>query len=188
MGRRYQSRHREGEAGGIEAAHPTREGIVLVAPRVAGEVGRRVTGAARARSPTPRRRRRHRSKSSSLSPVPKSPSIPRLSTTERKNAADKLKKEEEEKASQAVSNSTKHCYLPFLVKEQARKEREELDKMLEENRRRVEEAQRREALELQSKEEERYRELELIQRQKEEAARRKKMEEEEEHAPPDEVV
>jgi len=46
--------------------------------------------------------------------------------------------------------------------------------MLEENKRRVEEAQRREALELQRKEEERYRELELIQRQKEEAARRKK--------------
>lgn len=52
--------------------------------------------------------------------------------------------------------------------------------MLEENKRRVEEAQRREALELQRKEEERYRELELIQRQKEEAARRKKQEEEEE--------
>ncbi|KAL5752211.1 hypothetical protein ACOSP7_022398 [Xanthoceras sorbifolium] len=66
--------------------------------------------------------------------------------------------------------------------EQARREREELDKMLEENRRRVEEAQRREALELQRKEEERHRELELIQRQKEEAARRKKHEEEEEHA------
>ena len=66
--------------------------------------------------------------------------------------------------------------------EQARREREELDKMLEENKRRVEESQRREALELQRKEEERYRELELIQRQKEEAAWRKKHEEEEEHA------
>uniref|UniRef100_A0A2N9IJU4 Arginine and glutamate-rich protein 1 n=1 Tax=Fagus sylvatica TaxID=28930 RepID=A0A2N9IJU4_FAGSY len=64
--------------------------------------------------------------------------------------------------------------------EQARREREELDKMLEENKRRVEESQRREALELQRKEEERYRELELIQRQKEEAARRKRLEEEEE--------
>lgn len=64
--------------------------------------------------------------------------------------------------------------------EQARREREELDKMLEENRRRVEEAQRREALELQRKEEERHRELELIQRQKEEAARRKKLEDEQE--------
>lgn len=52
--------------------------------------------------------------------------------------------------------------------------------MLEENSRRVEESQRREALELQRKEEERYRELELIQRQKEDAARRKKLEEEEE--------
>jgi arginine/glutamate-rich protein 1 len=52
--------------------------------------------------------------------------------------------------------------------------------MLEENKRRVEESQRREALELQRKEEERYRELELIQRQKEEAARRKRLEEEEE--------
>lgn len=66
--------------------------------------------------------------------------------------------------------------------EQARREREELDKMLEENRRRVEEAQRKEALELQRKLEERQRELELIQRQKEEAARRKKLEEEEERA------
>ncbi|KAK6923688.1 Arginine and glutamate-rich protein 1 [Dillenia turbinata] len=64
--------------------------------------------------------------------------------------------------------------------EQARREREELDRMLEENRRRVEESQRKEALELQRKEEERYRELELIQRQKEEAAWRKKLEEEEE--------
>ncbi|KAK2969588.1 hypothetical protein RJ640_023700 [Escallonia rubra] len=68
------------------------------------------------------------------------------------------------------------------LNEQARREREELDNMLEENRRRVEQAQRREALELQRKEEERYRELELIQRQKEEAARRKKLEEEEERA------
>lgn len=68
----------------------------------------------------------------------------------------------------------------LILKEQARREREELDKMLEENSRRVEESQRREALELQRKEEERYRELELIQRQKEEAARRKKLEEEEE--------
>ena len=54
--------------------------------------------------------------------------------------------------------------------------------MLEENRRRVEEAQRKEALELQRKEEERQRELEMIQRQKEEATRRKKLEEEEEYA------
>ncbi|XP_073289001.1 uncharacterized protein [Primulina huaijiensis] len=45
----------------------------------------------------------------------------------------------------------------------------------------VEEAQTRDALELQQKEEERLRELELIQRQKEEAARRRKIEEEEEH-------
>ncbi|KAK3016042.1 hypothetical protein RJ639_007685 [Escallonia herrerae] len=54
--------------------------------------------------------------------------------------------------------------------------------MLEENRRRVEQVQGQEALELQRKEEERYRELQLIQRQKEEAARRKKLEEEEERA------
>lgn len=69
-----------------------------------------------------------------------------------------------------------------ILQEQARREREELDRMLEENKRRVEEAQRREALELARKEEERLRELELIQRQKEEAARRKRLEEEEEHA------
>ncbi|KAL6537690.1 hypothetical protein OROHE_012317 [Orobanche hederae] len=72
--------------------------------------------------------------------------------------------------------------LDFCRSEQSRKEREELDKMLEENRRRVEEAQRREALELQRKEEERLQELELIQRQKEEAARRRRVEEEEERA------
>ncbi|KAL6579407.1 hypothetical protein OROMI_009623 [Orobanche minor] len=59
-----------------------------------------------------------------------------------------------------------------LKTEQSRKEIEELDKMLEENRRRVEEAQRREALELQCKEEERLQELELIQRQKEEEEER----------------
>ena len=59
--------------------------------------------------------------------------------------------------------------------EQTRKEREEIDKMLEENRRRVEKAQRRLALELQRKEGEQYRELELIQRQKEEVTRRTKL-------------
>ena len=75
-----------------------------------------------------------------------------------------------------------HFDMNMTTQEQARKEREELDKMLEENRRRVEEAQRREALEQQRKEEERFRELELIQRQKEEAAWRKKLEDEEEHA------
>ena len=59
--------------------------------------------------------------------------------------------------------------------EQAWKEREELDKMLEENRRRVEKAQRRLVLELQRKEEEQYCELELIQRQKEKAAWKTKL-------------
>ncbi|KAJ6292110.1 hypothetical protein OIU76_024089 [Salix suchowensis] len=57
---------------------------------------------------------------------------------------------------------------------QARKEREELDMMLKENSRRVEESQRREALEQQKKDEERFCELELIKRQKEEVAWRKK--------------
>lgn len=66
--------------------------------------------------------------------------------------------------------------------EQARKEKQELERMLEKNRRKVEEAQRQEASELQRREEERYRELEELQRQKEEALRRKKMEEEEERA------
>lgn len=60
-----------------------------------------------------------------------------------------------------------------------RKEREELDKMLEENKRRVEESQRREAFEQALKEDERHRELELIQRQKEDSTWRKKLEEEE---------
>ncbi|CAK9166651.1 unnamed protein product [Ilex paraguariensis] len=50
-----------------------------------------------------------------------------------------------------------------------------LDKMLEDNQRRVEESQRREALEQQRKDEERQRELELIQRQKEEAARERNL-------------
>ena len=54
--------------------------------------------------------------------------------------------------------------------------------MLEENRRKVEEAQRREALEQQQKELERYQELEGIQQQKEEAMRRKKMEEDAERS------
>lgn len=54
--------------------------------------------------------------------------------------------------------------------------------MLEENRRRVEEAQIKEALERQRREEERYRELEELQRQKEEAMRRKKQEEEEQRS------
>ncbi|RZS05404.1 hypothetical protein BHM03_00035914 [Ensete ventricosum] len=74
------------------------------------------------------------------------------------------------------------CALIWALQEQERKEREELDKMLEENRRRVEEAQKREALERQQKELERYLELEQIQKEKEEAMRRKKMEEEEEKA------
>ncbi|THF94766.1 hypothetical protein TEA_007154 [Camellia sinensis var. sinensis] len=52
--------------------------------------------------------------------------------------------------------------------------------MLEENRRKVQEAQMREALEQQRREEERYRELEELQRQKKEAMRRKKQQEEEE--------
>jgi len=80
---------------------------------------------------------------------------------------------------------------PFLLhsqasqssfQEQARRERAELEKLLEENRRKLEEAQRQEALEQQRKEEERYRELEELQRQKEEAMRRKKQQEEEERA------
>lgn len=50
----------------------------------------------RSRSPTPRRHKRQRSKSSSLSPLPKSRS-PSLTSTEHKNALEKLKKEEEER-------------------------------------------------------------------------------------------
>ena len=45
-------------------------------------------------------------------------------------------------------------------------ETEKLDKILEENRKRIEKTQRRLALELQQKEEEQYRGLELIQRQR----------------------
>lgn len=68
------------------------------------------------------------------------------------------------------------------VQVQAQRDKEELERMLEENRRKVEEAQRREALEQQRREEERYRELEELQRQKEEALRKKKLQEEEERA------
>ena len=68
------------------------------------------------------------------------------------------------------------------IQEQARREKIELERMLEENRRKVEEAQRREALEQQRREEESYRELEELQRQKEEAMRMKKKQEEEERA------
>lgn len=67
-----------------------------------------------------------------------------------------------------------------MVQEQARKEKQDLERMLEENRKKVEEAQRKEALEQQRREEERYKELEEMQRQKEEAMRRKKQEEEQE--------
>ncbi|KAF9594282.1 hypothetical protein IFM89_028939 [Coptis chinensis] len=74
------------------------------------------------------------------------------------------------------------CCLVHQRNKLVEREREELDKMLEENRRRVEEAKKREALEQQRKEEERYRELEQLQRQKEEAMRRKKLEEEEERS------
>ncbi|KAI8555144.1 hypothetical protein RHMOL_Rhmol05G0151600 [Rhododendron molle] len=73
-------------------------------------------------------------------------------------------------------------YMHALLKERARKDKEELERMIEENRRKVEEAQRREALEQQRREEERYRELEERQKQKEEAMRRKKQQEEEERA------
>jgi len=73
-------------------------------------------------------------------------------------------------------------YFNQTSQEQERREREELDRMLEENRRKVVEAQRKEALEQQQKELERYLELERIQKQREEALRRKKMEEEEERA------
>lgn len=68
------------------------------------------------------------------------------------------------------------------AQKQAWKEREELDRMVEENERKVAAAQRREALEQQPKEEERYRELVQIQREKEEALLQKKMEDEEERA------
>lgn len=68
------------------------------------------------------------------------------------------------------------------AQKQAWKVREELDKMLEESERKVAAAQRKEALEQQPKEEERYRELVQIQREKEEALLQKKMEDEEERA------
>ena len=50
----------------------------------------------KSRSPTPRRHKRQRSRSTSLSPPPKSRS-PSVVSTERKNAIEKLRKEEEEK-------------------------------------------------------------------------------------------
>jgi arginine and glutamate-rich protein 1 len=65
-----------------------------------------------------------------------------------------------------------------MLQEQERREQEELDMMLEENRCKVEEAQRKGALEQQQKELERYLEPERIQKQREEALRQKKIEEE----------
>lgn len=50
----------------------------------------------KSRSPTPRRYKRQRSRSSSLSAAHKS-SSPSLGSLERKNASEKLRKEEEEK-------------------------------------------------------------------------------------------
>lgn len=81
-----------------------------------------------------------------------------------------------------IINGPTQIYLNQTSQEQERREREELDRMLEENRRKVEEAQRKVALEQEQKELERYLELERIQKQREEALRRKKMEEEEERA------
>lgn len=65
----------------------------------------------------------------------------------------------------------------YDFQEEKKREKEQLEQMLEENRRKIEEAQRRAAEEQARKEEERYRELEALQRQKEEALRRKKLEE-----------
>ncbi|CAM6093839.1 unnamed protein product [Calypogeia fissa] len=62
--------------------------------------------------------------------------------------------------------------------EKIQKEKEELEKMLDDNRRKIEESQRRAAEEQARKEEERYRELETLQRHKEEQLRRRKLEEE----------
>ncbi|MBA0655339.1 hypothetical protein Goklo_007834 [Gossypium klotzschianum] len=55
-----------------------------------------ITRRHKSRSPTPKRYKRLRSRSSSLSPVHKS-SSPSLGSIERKNASEKLKKEEEER-------------------------------------------------------------------------------------------
>uniref|UniRef100_A0A2P2L7H9 Uncharacterized protein n=1 Tax=Rhizophora mucronata TaxID=61149 RepID=A0A2P2L7H9_RHIMU len=66
------------------------------------------------------------------------------------------------------------------LQEEAQNQKKELERVLEENLRKVREVQRREAVERQQTEEERYRRLEELQRQKEEAMRRKKQQEEEE--------
>ncbi|GMH25074.1 hypothetical protein Nepgr_026917 [Nepenthes gracilis] len=92
------------------------------------------------------------------------------------------KKVNEEVAAQ-LEKEKKAALIEARKKEElAHKEKGELERMLEENRRRIEEAQRTEALEQQRREEERYRELEEMQRQKEQAMRRKKQQEEEEKA------
>ncbi|KAL2231428.1 UNVERIFIED_CONTAM: hypothetical protein Sindi_1737200 [Sesamum indicum] len=75
-----------------------------------------------------------------------------------------------------------HYLTQRVVQEQAQRGKEELERRLEENRWKLNEAQREEALEQERQEEERYRELEELQRQKEETLRRKKQQEEEERA------
>lgn len=69
-----------------------------------------------------------------------------------------------------------------LKEEEARKQKEELDRMVEEKKSKIEQEQLRAILEQQQKEEERYRELEALQQQKEEAIRRQKLEEEQQRA------
>ncbi|GMH06740.1 hypothetical protein Nepgr_008580 [Nepenthes gracilis] len=95
---------------------------------------------------------------------------------------DGRKKVREEVAAQLAKEREAAVIDARRKEELAHKEKEKLERILEENRRRLEEPLRMEALERQRKEEERYRELEELQRQKEEAMRRKKQQEEEERA------
>ncbi|KAL0454441.1 UNVERIFIED_CONTAM: hypothetical protein Slati_0783300 [Sesamum latifolium] len=96
--------------------------------------------------------------------------------------AAQLEKEKEAALIEASRKEATHCLTQKVVQEQAQRGKEELERRREENRWKLNEAQREEALEQERQEEERYRELEQLQRQKEEALQRKKQQEEEERA------
>nr|GEV61708.1 hypothetical protein [Tanacetum cinerariifolium] len=166
----------------------------------------------RSRSLTSRRHKRQKRKSPSLSPKAKSPSIGSLvnkimdeklnkeqeDEKKRRQQEAELKLVEEEMAKrveEAIRKKVEERLGSEEIKleierqledgrkkkeEQAKREKEELERLIEQNKRRIKEAQMKEAMEQQRREEEHYRELEELQRQKEEALLRKKQQREEE--------